>query len=140
MNKTKMLSKVVAMESTTVKEVSDEQRKLFNMAMENVKSFSTNKSRKNTIGIVAIDLSLLFVDARYQGLRVHRKIKKLINNWDERKLSPIIVVPHPEECRFAVVDGKGRVLAAQELGYDTLYAIVLLDAPENEYDRLKFEA
>lgn len=140
MNKTKKLSKVVAMESTTVNEVSDEQRKLFNMAMENVKSFSTNKSRKNTIGIVAIDLSLLFVDTRYQGLRAHKHIDRLIKNWDERKLSPIIVVPHPEECRFAVVDGQGRLIAATELGYETLQAIVLLDAPEDENERLKFEA
>lgn len=121
-------------------EVTEAQKKLFNMVIDNIRSFSTGKSKKKRIGIVAIDLSLLYIDSRYQGLRVHRKIKKLINNWDERKLSPIIVVPHPEECRFAVVDGKGRVLAAKELGYDTLYAIVLLDAPENEYDRLKFEA
>lgn len=117
-----------------------EQKRLFNLVMENIKGYSTCKSKKNLIGIVAIDLSLLYVDDRYQGLRAHKKIKKLINNWDERKLSPIIVVPHPEEYRFAVVDGQGRLMAAKELGYETLQAIILLDAPENENDRLKFEA
>lgn len=139
MSATKKSNKVVEMEMA-IKAVSDEQKKLFNMAMDNVKSFSTNKSRKKSIGIVAIDLSLLFVDARYQGLRTHKHINRLINKWDERKLSPIIVVPHPEEFRFAVVDGQGRLLAATELGYETLQAIVLLDAPEDEYERLKFEA
>lgn len=133
-------NKVVEIISTIANPVSAEQKKLFNMAMDNVKSFSTSKSRKKSIGIVAVDLSLLFVDARYQGLRTHKHIKRLINNWDERKLSPIVIVPHPEECRFAVVDGQGRLLAATELGYETLQAIVLLDAPEDENERLKFEA
>lgn len=139
MSTTKKSNKVVEMEMA-IKAVSDNQKKLFNMAMENVKSFSTSKSRKKSIGIVAIDLSLLFVDARYQGLRTHKHINRLISKWDERKLSPIIVVPHPEEFRFAVVDGQGRLLAATELGYETLQAIVLLDVPEDEYERLKFEA
>ena len=120
--------------------VTESQKKLFNMVMDNIRSFSTGKSKKKRIGIVAIDLSLLFVDQRYQGLRTHKKIKNLINNWDESKLAPIVVVPHPEECRFAVVDGQGRLLAAKALGYDTLYAIVLLDAPEDPVERLKFEA
>lgn len=139
MSTTKKSNKVVEMEMAIVA-VSEEKKKLFNMAMDNVKSFSTSKSKKKSIGIVAIDLSLLFVDMRYQGLRTHKHINRLINNWDERKLSPIIVVPHPEEYRFAVVDGQGRLLAAKELGYDTLQAIVLLDYPEDVNERLKFEA
>lgn len=132
-------NKVVKM-VTAVKNITEAQRKLFNMVMENIKSFSTRKSKKNNIGIVAVDLSLLYVDPRYQGLRTHKHIKRLINNWDERKLSPIVIVPHPEECRFAVVDGQGRLLAASELGYESLQAIVLLDAPEDVDERLKFEA
>lgn len=120
--------------------VTESQKKLFNIVMDNIRSFSTGKSKKKRIGIVAIDLSLLYVDQRYQGLRTHKKLKNLINNWDESKLAPIVVVPHPEECRFAVVDGQGRLLAAKALGYDALYAIVLLDAPEDPVERLKFEA
>ena len=138
-NTVKKAVNVVEMFGTN-ENVSEEQKKLFNMAMDNIKSFSTNKSRKKCIGIVAIDLSLLYVDPRYQGLRTHKRIKKLISNWDERKLSPIVVVPHQEEYRFAVVDGQGRLLAAKELGYETLQAIVLLDAPEDDMERLKFEA
>lgn len=120
--------------------VTEEQKKLFNLVMENIKGYSTCKSKRKRIGIVAIDLSLLYVDKRYQGLRTHKKIRKLIDNWDERKLGAIVVVPHPEEYKFAVVDGQGRLMAATELGYETLQAIVLLDAPEDENERLKFEA
>ena len=124
-----------------VKEISENQKRLFNTIMDNIRSFSTGKSRKKNIGIVAIPLTLLFVDKRYQGLRTHTKLKKLIANWDERKLGCICVVHHPEEYRFAVVDGQGRMLAATELGYETLQAIVLLDAPQDdEFERLKFEA
>ena len=120
--------------------VTEGQKKLFNIVMDNIRGFSTGKSKKKRIGIVAIDLTLLYVDERYQGLRTHKKIKNLINNWDESKLAPIVVVPHHEECRFAVVDGQGRLLAAKALGYEALYAIVLLDAPEDPVERLKFEA
>lgn len=131
---------VVSLQSSN-KEVSEDQKRLFNTIMDNIRSFSTGKSKKNNIGIVAIPLSLLFIDKRYQGLRTHTKLKKLISNWDERKLGCICVVPHPEEYCFAVVDGQGRLLAATELGYETLQAIVLLDAPQDdEFERLKFEA
>ena len=68
-------------------------------------------------------------------MRTHKRLSRLRNKWDERKLTPIILVPHPEECRFAVVDGQGRLIAATELRYETLQAIVLLDAPEDEYER-----
>lgn len=132
--------KVVSISECVKPQASEEQKKLFNLVMENIKGFSTCKSKKKNIGIVAVDLSLLYVDYRYQGLRTHKKIKKLINNWDERKLGAIVVVPHPEEYRFAVVDGQGRLMAAKELGYETLQAIVLLDAPTDEFERLKFEA
>lgn len=131
---------VVPMQNTS-NEVAEEQKMLFNMTMDNINSFSTGKLKRQNIGIVAVPLSLLFVDKRYQGLRTHTRLKKLITNWDERKLGCISIVAHPEEYRFAVVDGQGRMLAATELGYDTLQATVLLDAPQdNEFERLKFEA
>lgn len=134
--------KIVKMESANTEklQVSEEQKKLFRLIMNNINSFSTGKSNKKKIGLVAAPISLLFVDRRYQGLRVHKNLKDLISHWDERKLGAICIVPHPEEYRFAVVDGQGRMLAATELGYETLQAIVLMDAPENELERLKFEA
>ena len=73
-------------------------------------------------------------------MRPHKYLNKLKNKWDERKLTPIILVPHPEEYRFAVVDGHGRCLVAPEKGMDRLNAIILMDAPEDLDERLKFEA
>lgn len=123
-----------------LKEVSEEQKRLFSVVMDNIKVFSTGKSRDKNIGIAAIPLSLLSVDARYQGLRTHKRLRKLINHWDEKKLGCIFVVPHKEEFCFMIVDGQGRYLAATELGYESLQAIILMNAPEDEYERLKFEA
>lgn len=73
-------------------------------------------------------------------MRTHKHLNRLKNKWDERKLTPIILVPHPEEYRFAVVDGQGRCLVAPEKGMDRLNAIILMDAPEDLDERLKFEA
>ncbi len=87
-----------------------------------------------------VPLSLCFVDGRYQKFRSHKKLKKLVDKWDMRKLAPIILVPHPEEFRFAIVDGQGRYLAAPKVGLDRLPATILLDAPKDTEERLKFEA
>lgn len=134
-------TKVVEMRGMTYsKEVPEEQKKLFSVVMDNIKVFSTGKSKDKNIGIAAIPLSLLFVDARYQGLRTHKRLKRLIDHWDEKKLGCIFVVPHKEEFCFMIVDGQGRYLAAKELGYESLQAIILMDAPEDEFERLKFEA
>ena len=97
-------------------------------------------TQKVITGSVSVPLSLCFIDARYQGLRAHKYIRKLENKWDERKLTPIIIVPHPEEYRFAVVDGQGRCTVAPNKGMTSLNAIVLMDAPNNLEERLKFEA
>lgn len=98
------------------------------------------KNQRVITGSAVVPLSLCFVDARYQGMRTHKHLNRLKNKWDERKLTPIILVPHPEEYIFAVVDGQGRCLVAPEKGMDRLNAIILMDAPEDLDERLKFEA
>ena len=112
---------------------------LFNTVMENLKPFGMNDNQI-IMASGKIPLSLCFVDSRYQGLRAHKKLNVLKKKWDIRKLTPIILVPHFEENRFAIVDGQGRYLVATDLGYDSLQAIVLMDAPKNVEERLKFEA
>lgn len=97
--------------------------------------------RKRTItGSVVVPLSICYVDERYQGLRSHKQLHKLDKNFDIRKLAPIVVVLHPEEFRCAIVDGQGRYLVAPNHGLDRLNAIVLMDAPDDPKERLKFEA
>lgn len=125
---------------SNVVEMKNGNEELFNAVIGNLKPFGLMKGKENLLSSGMIPLSLCFVDERYQGLREHKHIKRLIKNWDIRKLSPIILVPHYEDYSFAIVDGQGRSIAAKELGYDSLQAIILMDAPTNPKERLKFEA
>ncbi len=131
------MSAVVAMNEET------RRMEQFNDIVANIKPLMTTgkgKNQRTITGSAVVPLSCCFVDSRYQGMRTHKHLNRLKNKWDERKLTPIILVPHPEEYRFAVVDGQGRCLVAPEKGMDRLNAIILMDAPEDLDERLKFEA
>ena len=131
------MSAVVAMNEGT------RRMEQFNDIVANIKPLMTvgkGKNQRAITGSAVVPLSCCFVDSRYQGMRTHKHLNRLKNKWDERKLTPIILVPHPEEYRFAVVDGQGRCLVAPEKGMDRLNAIILMDAPEDLDERLKFEA
>ena len=131
------MSAVVAMNEET------RRMEQFNDIVANIKPLMTvgkGKNQRAITGSAVVPLSCCFVDSRYQGMRPHKHLNRLKNKWDERKLTPIILVPHPEEYRFAVVDGQGRCLVAPEKGMDRLNAIILMDAPEDLNERLKFEA
>ena len=130
---------------STVVAMNEETRRMeqFNDIVANIKPLMTvgkGKNQRAITGSAVVPLSCCFVDSRYQGMRTHKHLNRLKNKWDERKLTPIILVPHPEEYRFAVVDGQGRCLVAPEKGMDRLNAIILMDAPEDLNERLKFEA
>ena len=113
----------------------------FSTVMDNLKPFGyIGRSKTPVLCSATVPLSTCYVDGRYQGLRQHKKINRLINRWDIRKLTPIVVVPHPEESRFAIVDGYGRACVATMKKMKSLQAIVLMDAPEDYDERLKFEA
>ena len=130
---------------SAVVSMNEETRRMeqFNDIVSNIKPLMTvgkGKNQRVITGSAVVPLSRCFVDSRYQGMRTHKHLNRLRNKWDERKLTPIILVPHPEEYRFAVVDGQGRCLVAPEKGMDRLNAIILMDAPEDLDERLKFEA
>ena len=130
---------------SAVVSMNEETRRIeqFNDIVANIKPLMTvgkGKNQRAITGSAVVPLSCCFVDSRYQGMRTHKHLNRLKNKWDERKLTPIILVPHPEEYRFAVVDGQGRCLVAPEKGMDRLNAIILMDAPEDLDERLKFEA
>lgn len=120
--------------------VSESQRTMFETVMANLNPFGTDANGKVLIASGSIPLSLCYVDERYQGMRKHKKIKDLESKWDIRKLGPIALVPHPEECRFAIVDGQARSIIAPKKGMKNLQAIVYMDAPKDSEERLKFEA
>lgn len=129
----------------TVLAMDDDVRRMeqYNDIYANIKPLTTvgkGKNQRTITGSAVVPLSCCFVDERYQGMRTHKRLNRLINRWDERKLTPIILVPHPEEYRFAIVDGQGRSKVAPLKGLDRLNAIILMDAPEDLNERLKFEA
>lgn len=131
------MSAIVAMDEKT------RRMEQYNDIVANIKPLMiVGKGRNQRVitGSAVVPLSLCFVDSRYQGMRTHKHLNKLRNRWDERKLTPIILVLHPEEYRLAIVDGQGRYLVASEKGMDRLNAIILMDAPEDPDERLKFEA
>lgn len=128
-----------------VTSISEEERRIeqFKDTMANVRplmTVGTGRNQRTVTGSVSVPLSCCFVDQRYQGMRTHKNLSRLNNKWDIRKLTPITIVPHLEEQRFAVADGQGRILVAPDKGYDRLDAIVLMDAPDDPNERLKFEA
>lgn len=132
-----MVSKV-----TSIKE---EERRVeqFNDIMANITPMMIDGKGRNQrviTGSAVVPLSCCFVDKRYQGMRTHKHLSRLENKWDRRKLTPITLVPHPEEHCFAIVDGQGRYLVAPKKGMDRLYATILMDIPEDPMERLKFEA
>ena len=112
---------------------------MYKMIMKNLKPFAYQDG-KVIMCSGDIPLELLYVDERYQGLRKHPNLNRLRTKWDITKLTPITLVPHPEEYRFAVVDGQGRCILAPEKGMDSLPAIILMAAPEDPEERLKYEA
>lgn len=75
------------------------------------------KSRKVITAVAWIPLDILYVDSRYQGLRTHKQLNRLRKKFNKSKLSNIVVVPHYEENRFAIVDGQGRWMLAEEMGF-----------------------
>lgn len=133
---------MVAKQITPINEI-QRRIELFNNVMANVSPMETEgkgRTLRTITGSAVVPLSLCYVDERYQGMRLHNKLNKLENNWDKRKLAPITLVPHPEEYCFAIVDGQGRSKVAPKKGMDKLHATILMDAPEDPNERLKFEA
>ena len=115
--------------------------------MEGITKMYTDQHLR--LAIINIPTNMLEIDPRYQtDYRTERSLSYLTSNWDERKLLPITVVPHWEEGKFYVVDGYGRWIASQIVARDSgtkelykdLQALVLLQAPTDPVERLKYEA
>ena len=95
--------------------------------------------------VASIPVELLRIDFAYQRITTSTpaRLKKLANHWREDKLMPMIVVAHPEEFSFYIVDGFHRFTVATTMlksVYKALDAIVLTNAPEEAAKRQKFEA
>ncbi len=109
------MSAVVAMNEET------RRMEQFNDIVANIKPLMTVGKGKNqrviTVSAV-VPLSLCFVDARYQGMRTHKHLNRLRNKWDERKLTPIILVWHLDEHRLVYqVEGNNLIVFACRYHY-----------------------
>lgn len=97
-----------------------------------------------TVAIVSIPVEILEIDSRYQTEeRTDRDLRYLTANWNENKLLPLIGVPHWEEGKVYLVDGYGRWIASQLVDkekYKYLMVLLILSAPTDPKERLKFEA
>lgn len=129
--------KVVNNPATTTDET---KKMLFNNVLNNAHTYGYDTEGNPVVASCQIPLSLCYVDERYQGLRQHKKLGKLVANWDISKCEPITIVPHPETYEFAIIDGKGRYNAATILNLKELPATILKKAPNNPDERLKWEA
>ena len=94
-----------------------------------------------TKACAVIPRELMSVDPAYQRLetRNHRKIKAMHDNFDHMIMDALLVVPHPEECTFSIVDGYGRFIASEGI-LDKLECVVITSAPEDPDERRCFEA
>lgn len=94
--------------------------------------------------IIKMPVYLLAIDERYQTpIRTSRQLSYLTDNWDENKLLPLQGVPHDEEGKIYLTDGYGRWKASQivdKAKYTSLEVLVILNAPTDPQERLRFEA
>ena len=125
--------------------LTDYQKKNMKENVGNMKGLlAESKYKELTRAILRIPVKLLTIDERYQTpIRTERSMSYLVDNWDEHKLLPLTVVPHEEEGVFAIVDGYGRLTASQKVDaekYKELECLVILDAPKDPKERLRFEA
>lgn len=91
--------------------------------------------------LAVIPRELLSVDPAYQRLEEGRskKIAKLHKEFDHTLMDPLLVVPHPEEGTFSIVDGNGRCCASEGI-LDALECVVITTAPTDPEERRKYEA
>ena len=108
-------SNVVSME---VKANNNEE--LFNLTMQNIQQIGNKK-------LVYIPLKLLFIDTGYQRSEhiSKAKISNLVNKWNGNKMDALRVSIHPEENRFAIIDGCHRFFSAEILELKGLECEVL---------------
>lgn len=122
--------------------ITEAQKTLFESTYNNMKECGRKGNGKYTC---SIPVELLKVDPLYQRMSTSAfsRLKKLASRWTEDKLTPIIVVPHPEEYSYYIIDGYHRYIVSTTMlqaKYKALDAIVLTRVPKGVKERQKFEA
>ena len=111
--------------------------------MENIiyNTIMNNLLISGTKACAVIPRELMSIDPAYQRLetRNHKKIAAMHSNFDHMIMDALLVVPHPEESSFSIVDGYGRFMASEGI-LNALECVVITTAPKDPEERRKFEA
>ena len=123
-------------------EVSGRKNRGDKILLEGLTKIYRDAGYKNAITTIPVEI--MEIDTRYQTeVRTERDLNYLTNNWNESKLLPLIGVPHWEEGKVYLVDGYGRWIGSQIVDkekYEYLDVLLVLNAPTDKKERLKFEA
>ena len=111
--------------------------------MENIvyNTVMSNLLISGTKACAVIPRELMSIDPAYQRIetRNHKKITAMHDNFDHMIMDALLVVPHPEESSFSIVDGYGRFIASEGI-LDKLECVVITNAPADPDERRRFEA
>lgn len=116
-------------------EITREQRIAYEALLSNVKEVGTKR-----FALVPVDY--IYADASFQRLTVKgsKKIRQLAAAFDPAKMDALRLSPHDEECRFSVIDGYHRLLAAIINGIEMIECEIIQGLPKDPRERLKAEA
>lgn len=108
---------------TNIAEVKTENKtdnRLYKLTASNIQSVGNKK-------YVNMPMELMFIDERYQRETMSSKLKirNLANKWNDAKMDSLKVSIHPEEGRFAIIDGMHRFKAAESIGKTELNCEVI---------------
>lgn len=101
-----------------------------------------NKFIINNQTYCVIPISLIKVDESYQRNKScdQSNINALANNIDMNLLDPVLLSEHPEEGKFAVIDGYHRIEALNILGHKSVLARIASGLSSNPKERSVQEA
>lgn len=88
--------------------------RLYDLAMQNITEVG-NKGMGSVKRFALVPVELLRINDEYQRTETvsMKKVKWLVDNWDENASDPIKTSPHPETHTLDVVDGIHRLTAAK---------------------------
>lgn len=105
---------------------------------------SESMKRGLDVVIVEIPRKLLTIDSHYQTpVRTERDCSYLLKDFKREKMLPLTGIPHFEEGLVYLVDGYMRLIVTgiiDPIKYDKLLVMVILNAPTEPKERLKYEA
>lgn len=123
--------------ATQAKEISKEHRLTYELIKSNMIELGGKR-----FAFVPVDDDYIYADPHFQRLTVKgsKKVKQLAAAWNPAKMDALRLSPHDEECRFSIIDGYHRLLAAKMNGIKMIECEIIMGLPKDPTERLKAEA